>query len=92
MAAKRSPKKTTRPKTSTPVLLYRLGDVPAARHAIPIFDLPPAYLDLAFYLLPDDHHEKVTLFDALPEPAVADEVDRHFLQVASAAGRRIRSP
>ena len=63
-------------RLSSRVFLYRLRDIPAARHASPLFDLPPGYLDLAFYLCDEEHSSQMTLFKALKEPKIPGALEK----------------
>lgn len=66
-------------KPAPPVLVFRLGDFTAARHAVAVFDLPPKFGELAFYLYDKKHDPRAKTLAKIPEPDVPEElVERAF--------------
>src|SRR5262245_41993867 len=71
-------------KSGPPVLVFRLGDLTAARHAVAAFDLPPAYGDLAFYLHDEKAERRAKTLARMPEPDVPEELSERALGLADA--------
>jgi hypothetical protein len=80
-----------RPAVAPPVLLYRLGDLPVVRHAVPLFELPASCHELAFYVLGKRDHEQSTLFDRLPEPRTPAALQKRVLALAEAIAELLTS-
>jgi hypothetical protein len=73
MAAAKTKKRGAKAAPARPrpkVLVFALGDVTAARHAIPFFDLQPKHFELGYYALEEEHDGRSTLFEAIPEPRI----------------------
>ncbi|APR78195.1 Hypothetical protein A7982_03542 [Minicystis rosea] len=71
-------------KSGPPVLVFRLGDFTAARHAVAAFDLPPAYGELAFYLHDEKAERRAKTLAKIPEPDVPEALSERALGLADA--------
>ncbi len=64
------------------ILLYRLADVPIARHLTALFDAPPALTRAPFFACPRAHEDRVNPIFDVPERALPEEVAKNALSFA----------